>query len=1254
MKPLTPATLRLALVAVALAVAACEDPSPPGAPVGTACAPEGERGSCAVGLICLKGVCTTTSDIHYCTPGTKVCRDGNVMLCNETGGDMTLEVACSAGCTDEGGTRCVDEVCKPEDVRCQGTELQKCNATRSGFDTFQVCDLGCREIAKNQVACVEQKCEPGSRRCTVDGKLETCDARGSGYTAAACDPGICVQEAVGVARCIRNVCTPNETRCEGTEIMKCDATGTLETVEQACAGVCKQESGKSAECAPSICDPNARECVDGESIRRCDSLGSAWEAPQKCSEDGTSVCRLVSGASGGVAAAQCTRLVCDPGAIRCTADQRWECNDDGTAEKRIDTCAFGCGTDGVCAQPTCDAGTARCNGDNIEVCRADRRGYSFERFCSGGCSSDPTRGARCAVPLCSPLTARCATAGNAVERCRPDGRGWEPAQSCQVGQTCEEGGCVSNAPACTAGDTQCNAGTLERCEALAGKPLSYHSYGACLGACAGDSCNAAGECAPFALRVAQLGTTESIPGDGRSTFLVLSDLLKGPSGLPVPDGTLVTLGITSNGASITSPAEIRSGDSDPTTAAHEVRVVEGRIDFVIKAPKLSDGTATVSVNGFVGGRPACAGSLELNVDFATPDAYVAEDFTTTRDRDGTGAVAGWDTTKGVLTVSAFDAGDGRDGELSVTSGTRTLDQSYSVTGRAYGDMYSAKVVEIRGNLLAVEGSLAAFSDPGTRMLLINMQGQSGNLDSVGSFEYLTTDGIQGGFIRTKNPVTRRYSNGGNGSAELATQKVRLIRVPQYTRVGLSSGATLTALPWDGDKGGVLVFFSSNSSAAGQSGTTISGAMTMTGRGFRGASVPSADNVSAAGEGLEAGQLNANTAVGRPGASGGGYCCGAGFVRPERCMTGNSQAGCDVVMGQNVGQANSWGNVTRTVFSGSAGSHATQGQSTCASFGPGQIYGDSNLRGVFLGGGSGSVAKSQSHSCYTQRSCCRRVDTGECCTTDGEASSACAGCNSPGRSFAAQNSYTRGAATTNYCDALGTPWNGRLAGQNGGGIILVTAADFTVTGTGSIVTLGNPFGRPDAAAAGYLPYGGTHVYYNTPEHFGGAGGSIYLRAEKLSLGAQGRVQALGQSGGGDGRVRIDAVTTDASFTSAWSQPAATVVRLEANTVRSRVVLQLDANEELRAAAALVLPAGAPLPESETTGAIDARRALESARVAVSLSADGTSFGLVDNTGALTFGTTPPRGRSAKWAIAPSPAATQGSTRGFSVRYTVARP
>lgn len=130
------------------------------------------------------------------------------------------------------------------------------------------------------------------------------------------------------------------------------------------------------------------------------------------------------------------------------------------------------------------------------------------------------------------------------------------------------------------------------------------------------------------------------------------------------------------------------------------------------------------------------------------------------------------------------------------------------------------------NKITVENA-GAF-DTGDTVLIIQMKGaiiDSSNTvtfgtisdyKNAGNYEFNYVKSKSGNVIELKNSMTRQY--------DIPDGKVQLVRVPYYQSSIVSS--TLTCLPWDGSKGGVLVFNVLDS-------ITLAANIDVNGRGFRG-------------------------------------------------------------------------------------------------------------------------------------------------------------------------------------------------------------------------------------------------------------------------------------------------------------------------------------------------------------------------------------------------------------------------------------
>ena len=142
------------------------------------------------------------------------------------------------------------------------------------------------------------------------------------------------------------------------------------------------------------------------------------------------------------------------------------------------------------------------------------------------------------------------------------------------------------------------------------------------------------------------------------------------------------------------------------------------------------------------------------------------------------------------------------------------------------DYTPALALDICTNKLTVENAIKF--NVGDTVLLIQMKGAVidstntaafGNITdykSAGNYEFNYVKSKTGNVIELKNKILRTY--------EVPNGKVQLIRVPYFTNYVVTD--TLTCLPWDGSKGGVLVFNVQNN-------LTLNNVIDVSGKGFRG-------------------------------------------------------------------------------------------------------------------------------------------------------------------------------------------------------------------------------------------------------------------------------------------------------------------------------------------------------------------------------------------------------------------------------------
>ncbi len=174
---------------------------------------------------------------------------------------------------------------------------------------------------------------------------------------------------------------------------------------------------------------------------------------------------------------------------------------------------------------------------------------------------------------------------------------------------------------------------------------------------------------------------------------------------------------------------------------------------------------------------------------------------------------------------------GVDGALTVSTADTVVNQ-YAVLGAdAAAGATSLTVTNIADLTSPAYGALAA----GDLILVIQMRGAAidtsdtaayGNvtaLNNAGRYEIIGVAGVTG------NTIDLNTSCGGLKYAYTAAGNVQIVRIPQFTTFTVIAAGSITALVWDGTRGGVAIVHA-------QSTVMLNGSIDVSGRGFRGGAV----------------------------------------------------------------------------------------------------------------------------------------------------------------------------------------------------------------------------------------------------------------------------------------------------------------------------------------------------------------------------------------------------------------------------------
>lgn len=119
-----------------------------------------------------------------CTPGT-TCVGEMLTTCSADGMTVLETVNCASGGLHCVGDACLDMVCSPSALFCEGNQVRRCNADGSASSLVQTC--GANQFCDPaSTSCVTQVCTPGAPVC--NGSIATtCNASGTGYVAGGTD-----------------------------------------------------------------------------------------------------------------------------------------------------------------------------------------------------------------------------------------------------------------------------------------------------------------------------------------------------------------------------------------------------------------------------------------------------------------------------------------------------------------------------------------------------------------------------------------------------------------------------------------------------------------------------------------------------------------------------------------------------------------------------------------------------------------------------------------------------------------------------------------------------------------------------------------------------------------------------------------------------------------------------------------------------------------------------------------------------------
>jgi hypothetical protein len=309
--------------------------------------------------------------VEPCIEGQRQCSGDEYQEC--TPGGWRLVALCDSGAPCDPQTGCQPALCEPNQYRCDGVELERCNVERTGWIPVEACDAPalCNVDAKR---CDAPACLPGARRCTAVGQLERCRDNQSGWelvldcaaraslprgpgAGALCDPS-------GEGQCLPSAsCTNAALRCNDAELELC--RDNIWRPYARCETRAQCNLSREQPCLAPVCEPGSFRCVTpgappvaaepdaprlGLALEVCNTTGTGFDAVRQCTA--RELCDDTHG--------QCD--ICDAARpITCSGSNLRVCTADGQESTLYKTCAEGC-------VETVSGGTSR------TTCREDLSG----------------------------------------------------------------------------------------------------------------------------------------------------------------------------------------------------------------------------------------------------------------------------------------------------------------------------------------------------------------------------------------------------------------------------------------------------------------------------------------------------------------------------------------------------------------------------------------------------------------------------------------------------------------------------------------------------------------------------------------------------------------------------------------------------------------------------------------------------------------------------------------------------------------
>ena len=237
------------------------------------------------------------------------------------------------------------------------------------------------------------------------------------------------------------------------------------------------------------------------------------------------------------------------------------------------------------------------------------------------------------------------------------------------------------------------------------------------------------------------------------------------------------------------------------------------------------------------------------------------------------------TSPSVKLDNYINDGDGSDGAITISSAVNINNDLIATgrTGQADGISYKVDAATASGTVIGTTDTPNGII-AGDEVLLINLQGGTGDVADVGNYEFHRVSSVSGNEITFNSSITNSY----DGTTP-SNQKVIVQRVPQYTDVTVQNSGSIVPGEWDalattpsgtaGYQTGIVAF-----RASGKIHVNTGGNINAYGKGYRAGTTatPDLNNYGWQGESTSGGFNTTRTsATTEEEGGGGGYRCTGG-------------------------------------------------------------------------------------------------------------------------------------------------------------------------------------------------------------------------------------------------------------------------------------------------------------------------------------------------------------------------------------------